>query len=207
MSGSARQWIHLVSKPFLPERQTHIKGRQHLASSHQSTSARRLSLWAQLTQRKRVEEMRSLLTTYALLLLTLLQGHSVESCCPNQCSGRGICTTLGNGCICSCFKGYAGGDCSRRTCCLRLLLPCKGIGYSHELRTNAYTPQAHVRWDPRGATSRWRQTARTCPPCARTAARVTITLGNAPATLASRVSPAIAVSIDIAILVDHGSKL
>lgn len=59
--------------------------------------------------------MQSLLAGYTLLLLLLLLVSSVESCCPNLCSGRGICTALGNGCICSCFKGYAGGDCSRRT--------------------------------------------------------------------------------------------
>uniref|UniRef100_K3X6E9 EGF-like domain-containing protein n=1 Tax=Globisporangium ultimum (strain ATCC 200006 / CBS 805.95 / DAOM BR144) TaxID=431595 RepID=K3X6E9_GLOUD len=51
-----------------------------------------------------------------LLLATLLIEVQAESCCPNQCSGHGTCTTMGNGCFCSCFKGFLGGDCSRRAC-------------------------------------------------------------------------------------------
>ncbi|ETV64774.1 hypothetical protein H257_18409 [Aphanomyces astaci] len=37
-------------------------------------------------------------------------------CCNNDCSGRGKCTIVGSGCICQCFAGFAGADCSRRAC-------------------------------------------------------------------------------------------
>lgn len=40
----------------------------------------------------------------------------IHGCCPNRCNGRGICTSLGNGCICNCFHGFMGGDCSLREC-------------------------------------------------------------------------------------------
>lgn len=53
------------------------------------------------------------------LLLLLLVAQPVESCCPNACSGHGICTSSGNGCLCSCFKGFTGGDCSSRAFALR----------------------------------------------------------------------------------------
>lgn len=39
----------------------------------------------------------------------------VHADCPNTCSGHGTCTTKGNGYFCSCYKGFTGGDCSRRT--------------------------------------------------------------------------------------------
>ncbi|OQR84305.1 hypothetical protein ACHHYP_13578 [Achlya hypogyna] len=38
------------------------------------------------------------------------------TCCPNSCSGKGKCNVAGNGCVCSCYAGYAGADCSQRTC-------------------------------------------------------------------------------------------
>lgn len=46
--------------------------------------------------------------TWALLVA------SAQACCPNLCSGHGVCNQFGNGCVCSCFAGYWGGDCSRR---------------------------------------------------------------------------------------------
>ncbi|TMW63805.1 hypothetical protein Poli38472_002746 [Pythium oligandrum] len=51
-----------------------------------------------------------------LLLLVAVLAVTVDACCPNGCSGHGVCTNIGNGCLCSCFKGYTGGDCSRRSC-------------------------------------------------------------------------------------------
>ena len=44
--------------------------------------------------------------------------------CPNSCSGRGTCepasggalTLDGSAGVCSCFSGYRGPDCSKRTC-------------------------------------------------------------------------------------------
>lgn len=56
-----------------------------------------------------------MLALVILLLLLLLQVALGDSCCPNACSGRGICTARGNGCVCACFKGFTGGDCSSRT--------------------------------------------------------------------------------------------
>ncbi|KAF0691368.1 Aste57867_17388 [Aphanomyces stellatus] len=38
------------------------------------------------------------------------------SCCDRSCSGKGLCTIVGNGCVCQCFAGFAGADCSLRTC-------------------------------------------------------------------------------------------
>ncbi|KAL4160634.1 hypothetical protein PRNP1_001198 [Phytophthora ramorum] len=52
-----------------------------------------------------------LIAVVAALLL-----HNVHGDCPNTCSGHGTCTTKGNGYVCSCYKGFTGGDCSRRTC-------------------------------------------------------------------------------------------
>ncbi|KAE9362012.1 hypothetical protein PF008_g514 [Phytophthora fragariae] len=40
----------------------------------------------------------------------------VHADCPNTCSDHGTCTTKGNGYLCSCYNGFTGGDCSRRTC-------------------------------------------------------------------------------------------
>ncbi|KAJ0397225.1 hypothetical protein P43SY_005243 [Pythium insidiosum] len=49
------------------------------------------------------------------VLLALLFGGAL-ACCPNACSGHGMCSNFGNGCVCTCFAGYTAGDCSRRTC-------------------------------------------------------------------------------------------
>lgn len=54
----------------------------------------------------------------ALVLLAALPLLRAESCCPNLCSGHGTCATTGNGCVCTCFKGFLGGDCSRRESCV-----------------------------------------------------------------------------------------
>ncbi|CAM9930053.1 unnamed protein product, partial [Choristocarpus tenellus] len=37
----------------------------------------------------------------------------VEGSCHNQCSGHGSCDKYGN---CDCWNGFAGWDCSKRTC-------------------------------------------------------------------------------------------
>ncbi|KAL3672317.1 hypothetical protein V7S43_003007 [Phytophthora oleae] len=50
------------------------------------------------------------------LIVTLLEWSGVHADCPNTCSGHGTCTTKGNGYFCSCYKGFTGGDCSRRSC-------------------------------------------------------------------------------------------
>lgn len=50
------------------------------------------------------------------LFVIVLYLSSINGCCPNRCNGRGICTSLGNGCICDCFTGFTGGDCSMIEC-------------------------------------------------------------------------------------------
>jgi len=51
-------------------------------------------------------------------LLQLLVLHAViaivySQCCFNSCSGKGRCVVVGGGCICQCFQGYTGADCSK----------------------------------------------------------------------------------------------
>ncbi|KAG6620174.1 uncharacterized protein IUM83_05654 [Phytophthora cinnamomi] len=52
----------------------------------------------------------------AVMCIVLFGWESVHADCPNTCSSRGTCTTKGNGYFCSCYEGFTGGDCSRRTC-------------------------------------------------------------------------------------------
>lgn len=51
-----------------------------------------------------------------LVAAVVLMARQVRASCPNSCSSHGTCTTKGNGYFCSCYKGFTGGDCSRRTC-------------------------------------------------------------------------------------------
>ncbi|ETP00668.1 hypothetical protein F441_21955 [Phytophthora nicotianae CJ01A1] len=51
-----------------------------------------------------------------VVFTVLLEWQFVHGDCPNTCSGHGTCTTKGNGYFCSCYKGFTGGDCSRRIC-------------------------------------------------------------------------------------------
>ena len=63
-----------------------------------------------------------------LVIAKMLLAHIVPVArahtCPNSCSGRGTCepasggalTLDGSAGVCSCFSGYRGPDCSKRTC-------------------------------------------------------------------------------------------
>ncbi|DAZ98598.1 TPA: hypothetical protein N0F65_001017 [Lagenidium giganteum] len=51
-----------------------------------------------------------------LMLVAVVVIDTAIACCPNACSGHGMCNSGGNGCVCACFKGYFGGDCSLRSC-------------------------------------------------------------------------------------------
>ncbi|KAG6963594.1 hypothetical protein JG687_00006471 [Phytophthora cactorum] len=53
---------------------------------------------------------------FVVVAAVLLEWRFVYGDCPNTCSGHGTCTTKGNGYFCSCYKGFTGGDCSRRLC-------------------------------------------------------------------------------------------
>ncbi|EQC42363.1 hypothetical protein SDRG_00101 [Saprolegnia diclina VS20] len=57
------------------------------------------------------------------------------TCCPNSCSGKGKCNIAGNGCVCACFAGFLGADCSKRACPTGKAWASTGTGVD----------QAHVR--------------------------------------------------------------
>jgi hypothetical protein len=49
------------------------------------------------------------------LALVALLATAALAHCPNHCSGHGRCTG-GSQLLCSCYRGWFGGDCSKRQC-------------------------------------------------------------------------------------------